>query len=105
METAPQMAPFLFSSVDNSAVLASRPQIAINEQRGRLAQLVERLLYTQDVGGSSSSPPTIANRISSQTLSGFPSGQNWALFVFDCKMDQSIEVMDRHPYLPAPIAG
>src|SRR5262249_55066587 len=26
---------------------------------GRLAQLVERLLYTQDVGGSSPSPPTI----------------------------------------------
>jgi hypothetical protein len=26
--------------------------------RGRLAQLVERLLYTQDVGGSSPSPPT-----------------------------------------------
>jgi hypothetical protein len=25
---------------------------------GRLAQLVERLLYTQDVGGSSPSPPT-----------------------------------------------
>ena len=27
---------------------------------GRLAQLVERLLYTQDVGGSSPSPPTSA---------------------------------------------
>jgi hypothetical protein len=27
-------------------------------RRGRLAQLVERLLYTQDVGGSSPSPPT-----------------------------------------------
>ena len=26
--------------------------------RGRLAQLVERLLYTQNVGGSSPSPPT-----------------------------------------------
>jgi hypothetical protein len=26
--------------------------------RGRLAQLVERLLYTQKVGGSSPSPPT-----------------------------------------------
>src|SRR5215471_14344282 len=33
--------------------------MAINERRGRLAQLVERLLYTQDVGGSSPSPPTI----------------------------------------------
>ena len=28
-------------------------------RHGRLAQLVERLLYTQDVGGSSPSPPTI----------------------------------------------
>jgi hypothetical protein len=27
-------------------------------RRGRLAQLVERLLYTQNVGGSSPSPPT-----------------------------------------------
>ena len=27
-------------------------------RRGRLAQLVERLLYTQDVGGSIPSPPT-----------------------------------------------
>jgi hypothetical protein len=26
---------------------------------GRLAQLVERLLYTQDVGGSSPSPPMV----------------------------------------------
>jgi hypothetical protein len=26
--------------------------------RGRLAQLVERLLYTQNVGGSNPSPPT-----------------------------------------------
>ena len=31
---------------------------AINAREGRLAQLVERLLYTQDVGGSSPSPPT-----------------------------------------------
>ena len=30
----------------------------INLARGRLAQLVERLLYTQNVGGSSPSPPT-----------------------------------------------
>ena len=28
-------------------------------QKGRLAQLVERLLYTQDVGGSIPSPPTM----------------------------------------------
>jgi hypothetical protein len=32
--------------------------MAINGREGRLAQLVERLLYTQDVGGSSPSPPT-----------------------------------------------
>jgi hypothetical protein len=48
----------LFGLADNFAMLALRAQIAINEQRGRLAQLVERLLYTQDVGGSSPSPPT-----------------------------------------------
>ena len=29
------------------------------EEFGRLAQLAERLLYTQDVGGSIQSPPTI----------------------------------------------
>ena len=28
------------------------------QELGRLAQLVERLLYTQDVGGSRPSPPT-----------------------------------------------
>ena len=38
--------------------LADRPRVAIHARRGRLAQLVERLLYTQDVGGSSPSPPT-----------------------------------------------
>ena len=49
---------------------------------GRLAQLVERLLYTQDVGGSSPSPatkiindaPTTLNRSAPTTLiraSGF----------------------------------
>ncbi len=31
---------------------------AITASRGRLAQLVERLLYTEDVGGSSPSSPT-----------------------------------------------
>src|SRR5215831_2448928 len=33
-------------------------RILLNLLPGRLAQLVERLLYTQDVGGSSPSPPT-----------------------------------------------
>ena len=32
--------------------------MAINRSYGRLAQLVERLLYTEDVGGSSPSSPT-----------------------------------------------
>ncbi len=31
------------------------------EIAGRLAQLVEHLVYTERVGGSSPSPPTIAN--------------------------------------------
>ena len=43
-----------------------RPQLALARRRlgeislaaGRLAQLVERLLYTQNVGGSNPSPPT-----------------------------------------------
>jgi hypothetical protein len=39
-------------------MLALRRFRAILDGTGRLAQLVERLLYTQDVGGSSPSPPT-----------------------------------------------
>src|SRR5262245_62063999 len=40
-------------------MLASdRGPAILGEFDGRLAQLVERLLYTQDVGGSSPSPPT-----------------------------------------------
>src|SRR5262245_57830020 len=38
--------------------LAIRRRRSDNIGAGRLAQLVERLLYTQDVGGSSPSPPT-----------------------------------------------
>ena len=38
--------------------LARRHPAEINLAAGRLAQLVERLLYTQDVGGSNPSPPT-----------------------------------------------
>jgi hypothetical protein len=45
-----------FAGVDCS--LASPRAGAIKVTPGRLAQLVERLLYTQDVGGSSPSPPT-----------------------------------------------
>lgn len=37
---------------------------AIDVAEGRLAQLVERLLYTQNVGGSSPSPPTIVAFVS-----------------------------------------
>ena len=40
------------------AALAPCGRRGINLSRGRLAQLVERLLYTQNVGGSSPSPPT-----------------------------------------------
>src|SRR6266511_3760143 len=40
------------------AILASPRVAAIKVMGGRLAQWVERLLYTQDVGGSSPSPPT-----------------------------------------------
>ena len=38
--------------------LAPAGHAAIHLAAGRVAQLVERLLYTQDVGGSSPSPPT-----------------------------------------------
>src|SRR4029077_7953650 len=38
--------------------LASPRAATIKMSQGRLAQLVERLLYTQDVGCSSPSPPT-----------------------------------------------
>ena len=40
------------------AILAPPRHLALDKRRGRLAQLVERLLYTQDVGGSIPSPPT-----------------------------------------------
>ncbi len=42
----------------NVPALARRLPAEINLAAGRLAQLVERLLYTQDVGGSNPSPPT-----------------------------------------------
>ena len=35
---------------------------------GRLAQLVERFLYTEDVGGSSPSAPTIISTTLRETL-------------------------------------
>jgi hypothetical protein len=51
--------------------LASQQRVAIKITRGRLAQLVERLLYTQDVGGSSPSPPTaFAPRPANQLADG-----------------------------------
>src|SRR3954471_12855296 len=49
--------------------LASPPGAAIKVARGRLAQLVERLLYTQDVGGSSPSPPTSLHTRSAEAAS------------------------------------
>src|SRR5215475_350199 len=45
----------------NPHAIARRRHEALLACAGRLAQLVERLLYTQDVGGSSPSPPTIKN--------------------------------------------
>ena len=50
-------APFSFRWC-TCACAAMRKAINIGGQKGRLAQLVERLLYTQDVGGSSPSSPT-----------------------------------------------
>ncbi len=44
---------------------------------GRLAQLVERLLYTQDVGGSIPSPPTISAEISKHPERAFPFVKKW----------------------------
>src|SRR5690606_29484671 len=41
--------------------LRNRRQIRKRPPRGRLAQLVERFVYTEDVGGSSPSSPTIQN--------------------------------------------
>ena len=49
---------FTWLTGSDAGRLALRGGEAIREGRGRLAQLVERLLYTQDVGGSSPSPPT-----------------------------------------------
>src|SRR5580658_1802727 len=43
--------------------LAGYRKAEINLDAGRLAQLVERLLYTQNVGGSSPSPPTTKVRV------------------------------------------
>ena len=40
-------------------------QWGVKPRTGRLAQLVERLLYTQDVGGSIPSPPTSLRRFGS----------------------------------------
>ena len=47
------------SAPDILLAIARRRHQALLAFAGRLAQLVERLLYTQDVGGSSPSPPTI----------------------------------------------
>src|SRR5580700_11208586 len=41
---------------------------ALVGHHGRLAQLVERLLYTQNVGGSSPSPPTSLRKRSARRL-------------------------------------
>jgi hypothetical protein len=53
---APALASFPPKTIDTGAT--SRAGLARDLSFGRLAQLVERLLYTQDVGGSSPSLPT-----------------------------------------------
>ena len=68
-----------------STPLTSRPQSAKRahprEKRGRLAQLVERLAYTENVGGSSPSSPTkiclrqiLSRRSCASNRGGQPSG-------------------------------
>lgn len=52
---------FAFASRRGSALVWRPMAVYMRTRRGRLAQLVERLLYTQDVGGSSPSLPTIAS--------------------------------------------
>jgi hypothetical protein len=51
------------SRADAARLVGSTPHSA-QARSGRLAQPVERLLYTQDVGGSSPSPPTITRTVS-----------------------------------------
>src|SRR5579871_2953632 len=41
----------------------------VQQHEGRLAQLVEHLVYTEVAGGSSPSPPTIAGMYTTKTLS------------------------------------
>src|SRR5215470_10453834 len=71
------------------ASLASATHGGNKARRGRLAQWVERLLYTQDVGGSSPSPPT------SLRACGASAGEP----LFDCKRRRLNERVDqnKHP--------
>ena len=48
--------PLTLTQLTGVRVPVSQPEI---HRLGRLAQLVERLAYTEDVGSSSLSPPTI----------------------------------------------
>src|SRR5882757_7286482 len=50
---------------------------------GRLAQLVERLLYTQDVGGSSPSSPTNLRRAAVQIARRSPKGEGGPVAGYD----------------------
>src|SRR5262245_57936951 len=56
------------------AGLAIGPATAINDPRGRLAQLVEHLVYTERVGGSSPSPPTSLRSARHERRCAWPSG-------------------------------
>ena len=57
-------APFATKPAAGQRLRTPRPvaceagPVALNGGQGRLAQSVERLVYTEDVGGSSPSPPT-----------------------------------------------
>ena len=52
------------SREENQTALWRYPKSGANRGAGgRLAQLVERFVYTEDVGGSSPSPPTMKSKL------------------------------------------
>ena len=64
-------------------------------RRGRLAQLVERHVYTVDVGSSSLSPPTTLR----------PSGYAWRLNKLKAKICACLDSVNPTPYMRARIAS
>jgi hypothetical protein len=53
---------------DRPQAVAEGGRGALKHGEGRLAQLVEHLVYTERVGGSSPSPPTIAGMCITKVL-------------------------------------